>query len=83
VMPGMDWLAAELGVGVHTVGEALNQLEKEGLLIGQGHRRSRLIMQPKTSISSSLRLRILLYEESEAKDYYMVNLLHLLREEGH
>lgn len=83
VMPGMDWLASELGVGIHTVGEALRQLEKEGLLVGQGHRRSRLIMQPKTPISSALRLRLLLFESSDAKEYYMVNLLHELREAGH
>ena len=45
-MPGGDRLAKELAIGRNTVEVALQQLEKEGLLVGQGVRRRRLIKLP-------------------------------------
>lgn len=63
-MPGVERLANDLGVGIHTVCEAVNQLEGEGLLVSQGHRkRRRIVVKPRVA-SSMLRLQILLYDNS-------------------
>lgn len=63
-MPGVDRLSSELGVGIHTVCEALKQLETEGLIVGQGHRKRRRILTKPRLRSSALRLQILLYDHS-------------------
>ena len=42
-LPGVDRLAAELGVSRKTVEAALRQLEAEGFLLRQGPRRKRII----------------------------------------
>lgn len=83
IMPGAERLAAELGVGIHTVAEALQQLEREGLLAGRGRRHRRRIVRPMRSASSSLRVTMLLYERSDEQLDFMVDLRHRLIEDGH
>lgn len=80
-MPGMNLLAAKLGVGIHTVDEALKQLEKEGLLKNQGRRRQRLILTQNIRNPSRMRIRILLYDK---KIYPIIHeIRHALEMKGH
>jgi DNA-binding LacI/PurR family transcriptional regulator len=81
-MPGGATLARELGVGRMTVDVALELLEKEGQLIPQGAGRSRLIAQS-ANASSSLRVAILPYLIEDYRLDYIMDIKHLLSEEGH
>jgi DNA-binding LacI/PurR family transcriptional regulator len=83
MMPGAGRLAAELGVGRHVVEAALEHLEAEGLLIGQGGRRGRRIAAIASPESRSLRVQILLYEDSDAREDFMVDLRDQLQLAGH
>ena len=82
-LPGVHRLAKELGVSPKTVVAAVAQLEHEGLLRGQGERRSCRILPQKDSHSSGLKIRILLYDKSERSSSNMIDLRHRLAEAGH
>ena len=82
-MPGRKKLAADLGVNHKTCESALKLLEAEGLLVSQGRGLGRRIVESATPRSPDIRVRILLYEKSAVRSYYMVELLHRLREAGH
>jgi DNA-binding transcriptional MocR family regulator len=83
VLPGVNRLAAELGVNHKTVEAAVRQLEQEGLLQKPGHRRSRLIGRCGQKAKNPLRVVILPGEASDLKVHYMVELRHALLEAGH
>lgn len=83
-MPGQKRLSKALGVSGQTVELALQQLEKEGLLLGQGSGRCRQVEQSQTKKQKkALRVMIMLYEESDRKVEYLVTIFHLLRDAGH
>jgi LacI family transcriptional regulator len=82
-MPGVISLAAELGVNHKTVEAALSQLEREGLLRGQGARRPRAITNVAKATARSLRVGILLYEPADCRLDYIVDIRHELSEAGH
>lgn len=82
-MPGQFQLAAELDASRNAVEAALRQLEHEGVLIGQGPGRKRLIATPDKKSSRPMRVAILDYEPVEAMEDYTVKLHHLLMEAGH
>jgi len=82
-MPGKSRLARELGVSDKIVVCALEQLEHEGLLVGQGQRRVRLIVSHGKESARPLRVAILAYESPALAAGYMVELRHLLAEAGH
>lgn len=82
-MPGVNWLAAELGVNRKTVGAALLQLEKEGLLSNQGQGRKRRIVPPDSNTVRPMRIAILEYTPVAMTAGYMVELQHLLLAAGH
>lgn len=83
-LPGRDRLAAELGCSHWTVEEAMQRLTKQGLLVPQGAGRRRRIVLPEGAFKPrKLRVMILLYEESDRKASYLVDLLHRLRDTGH
>jgi len=83
-MPGNDRLVTELGVGRETIKAALEQLENEGLLVGQGQRRRRRIKLPgELSKIRELRVRILLYESASRGTSYNTELLGKLQEAGY
>ncbi len=83
-IPGKHQLAAELGINNKTVGAALRQLEKAGLLLAQGTGRRRRIQLPAGSTVSALRIAILLNEgEQELQTSYHVELHHALSAAGH
>lgn len=83
-MPGQKRLSKELGVSGQTVELALQLLEKEGLLVGQGAGKRRRIERFQGAAQNrALRVRILLYERSDRKTDYQVDLFHRLQEAGH
>lgn len=82
-MPGVNWLAAELGVNRKTVAAALLQLEKEGLLANQGQGRKRRIVPPDSDAVRPMQIGILLYEPVPLTQGYLVELQHLLIAAGH
>lgn len=83
-LPGRYPLAEELGCSHWTVDKAVEALVKEGLLIPQGSGRPKRIHVPKNAaLSRTLRVMILLYEESDRSDGKLVELLHKLHLEGH
>jgi DNA-binding LacI/PurR family transcriptional regulator len=83
-MPGGDRLALELGVGNKTVESALRQLEHEGLLVGQGHRRKRLINPNNPALpQTNLQIAFLARDQSDQKTGYVLDILHSLESAGH
>ena len=84
MMPGSDALAKELGVNHKHVEAAFVQLEREGLLIGQGPRRRRLIAPSGDSGSKpALRIGILCFDRADRKRDYLIDLQHRLQLEGY
>lgn len=71
VLPGVNRLAAELGVNHKTVEAAVRQLEQEGLLQKPGHRRPRLIRRCGQKAKKPLRVVILPGEAADRKVHYM------------
>ncbi|BCX49074.1 hypothetical protein HAHE_29820 [Haloferula helveola] len=83
-LPGRKRLAEELGCSQWTVEEATRRLLKEGLLVAEGAgRRHRIVLSEEVIRPRALRVAILLYEESDRKASYMVDLLHRLIAVGH
>ncbi len=82
-MPGRKTLAAELGVNHKTCEAALRMLEAEGALVSEGPGRGRRIEQGPVTRTRKLRVMILLYEKSDRRTDYLVELLHRLQEAGH
>ena len=83
-MPGQKSLSKQLGVSGQTVELALQLLEKEGLLVGQGAgRRRRIELSPGAIRNRALRVRILLYDRSDRNSDYLLDFFHQLQEAGH
>ena len=82
-MPGVMRLAGELGVARDSVEEALRELERTGVLHGQGKGRGRVIDLEGGAAARSLRVALMLYEASDTHVHYIVELRHLLIEAGH
>ncbi len=82
-MTGVDQLALNLGVNRYTVEAALLELEREGLLIGQGPRRRRLVVRPDGMSDRQLRVGILLYEKKDDQRKYIIKLPDALTNAGH
>ncbi len=82
-MPGRLELAAELGTNAKTVEDALRQLEREGVLAGQGAGRKRRIVRAEKPDKVVLRVKILPFEPSDRGSSLFNVLLHRLKEQGH
>ena len=83
-VPGRNNLAKDLGVSHKTVESALRNLEAEGLLIGQGAGRRRLIISStKLANARPMRVALLLSEAVDRNTNYMVQLDRELSEAGH
>jgi DNA-binding LacI/PurR family transcriptional regulator len=84
VMPGKNRLARELRVSGEIVVAALAQLEREGLLEGQGARRRRRITVAASGEQvRRLRVAILDYDPPEMIERYISDLRHHLESAGH
>jgi DNA-binding LacI/PurR family transcriptional regulator len=77
-LPGAVALAAELGVNRKTVEAALQQLEKEAYLQGQGPGRKRRIVASRVRAGRQLRIGLLDYDRAGFSEGYMVELQHSL-----
>lgn len=83
-LPGRDRLAEELGCSHWAVEKAMRRLAREGLLESQGAgRRRRIVLSEGAARFRTLRVVVLLYEESGGKASYMMDLLYRLRAAGH
>ncbi|MFU8848547.1 MAG: substrate-binding domain-containing protein [Opitutales bacterium] len=82
-LPGGTRLAEELGVGKSTMEAALTLLEAEGLLVPQGTGRARRIELGQVEGQRTCKIEILLYEKSDRKLDYLVELSYQLRQAGH
>lgn len=83
VLPGVPRLAEHLGVNHKTIATALAQLEREGLLLGQGAGRKRLIVPPAANVAHPLRVGMLVYEPADHLLGYIVEIRHALAAAGH
>ena len=82
-LPGTPRLADHLGVNCKTVAAALKLLEREGLLVGQGAGRKRLIVLPDANAAQPMRVGILVYEPADFRLEYIVEIRHALAKAGH
>lgn len=82
-IPGREELATELGVNSKTVESALRLLEAKGVLISQGAGRRRKIANLNSSAPPALRIKLMLYEESDRENIYFLKALHQLSALGH
>ena len=82
-MPGVAQLVRRLGVGTKTVVAALENLKREGLLEAHGKRKRSQIVADDNGNKAGLRVRILLYEESDAHSEHIVQLGYRLEQRGH
>ncbi len=84
VMPGVLRLERELGINRKTVDSAMQMLEKEGLLVGQGAGKRRKIVLPKGAAAvRPLSVGILIGEPCDRNVDYMLELRHELEDAGH
>ena len=82
-MPGVNQLAGTSGVSPKTVIGAMTQLEREGLLQGQGPRRRRMVVPPDRVAGRRMGVAILDYESPVPSAGYLLELRHLLEHAGH
>jgi DNA-binding LacI/PurR family transcriptional regulator/DNA-binding transcriptional regulator YhcF (GntR family) len=82
VIPGRLELASELGMNARTAEEALRQLEREGLLEGQGAGKRRKILLNQLT-PSTLKIRTLHFDKMDQGLSYDIEVLHRLREKGY
>jgi len=62
---------------------AIENLEREGLVVGQGAGRRRKIVNTLPESTTGLRVEIMLYEESGSREDYMIELRYQLQKAGH
>lgn len=82
-MPGIKKLVQTLGVSSEALTTAVKQLEHDGLLVSQGDRRRRRIVQPEDLPPAPLRVGLLLNEPGDMQLHYIVDLRHQLLNAGH
>lgn len=82
-MPGVIKLATELRAARNTVEAALRELERQGILVLQGHGKGRLIDLKAAGKSGRTRFAILLGTPHDRGTDYMIRLCHQLEEAGH
>jgi DNA-binding LacI/PurR family transcriptional regulator/biotin operon repressor len=82
-IPGSRKLSTELEVNSKTIEDALQLLEAEGILVGQGVGRGRRIILPEDHAPSGLRVAILLYEQSAESLDYIIDCKNKLETAGH
>lgn len=82
-LPGVNRMAKELGVSPKTVIGAVEQLEHEGLLHGQGERKRCQIVAKAKKKRASLRIGVLLYEELDKMSIHHQAAIYYLQQAGH
>lgn len=82
-MPGIKQIVKSLGVNSVAATKAIQQLEREGLIISQGNRRKRLIAEDCQLQAHSLRVGILYYDPHNALRPDALQLKQSLIDSGH
>ncbi len=83
-MPGVLALEKELCLNRNLLGQALLMLEEEGILVPQGHGKSRKIVIPKTHRLKTLRIGILNYQARDVHRFHpLAETKYLLEAAGH
>ena len=82
-MPGVNPLAADLGVNRKTMAAALHMLEEEGLLVNQGRGIQRRIVLPDNHDPLALRVALMVFDAPARGTDYMIELRHQLEVAGH
>lgn len=83
-LPGRECLAKELGCSHWTIEEAMQRLIREGAIVSQGAgRKRRIALAKEPSRSTTLRVKILLYEKSDRATDYLIHLVNRLQDAGH
>ncbi len=82
-MPGIRKLADTLGVCSKTVEAAVEQLQREGFLKPQGHRRRSQIVLPEDFVRPAFRVTLLLYEREDLQLSYVAEIQQCLKEKGY
>jgi len=83
VMPGVQQLVRSLGVNSVAVGKAIQQLEREGLVIHQGNRKSRLIATDVIPPSEVLKVGIMPYDVHDESRHDTMAIKQELINSGH
>jgi DNA-binding LacI/PurR family transcriptional regulator len=82
-MPGITQLVQSLGVNSVSVTKAVQQLEREGLVINQGNRKKRLIALAKQTKPTSLKVGILYYDATNELRHDALSIKQELTNAGH
>ncbi len=82
-IPGGSKLAAEVGVNAKTIEGALQRLEEEGVLVSQGERKKRMIVEQEKAEKAPLRVAILEYDLPSERPTDLYQIQHHLLESGH
>ena len=82
-MPGITRMVQILGVNSVTTSKAVQQLEREGLVIAQGERRPRLISESARTQASSIKIGILCYDQQLALRSDTLQLRQTIIDSGH
>jgi DNA-binding LacI/PurR family transcriptional regulator/DNA-binding transcriptional regulator YhcF (GntR family) len=82
-MPGVAQWVRRLGVGTKTVVAAMELLKREGVIQANGERKRSGILAADAGKKAGLRIRILLYEESDKHNEHIVQLGYRLEQRGH
>ena len=82
-IPGEHRLAEEFSINRQTVKSAIQRLEKEGLLKGQGVGRRRKIVLPEGHAPPALRVAILFYEKGDEAHDLLIRFQNKLKAAGH
>jgi DNA-binding LacI/PurR family transcriptional regulator len=82
-MPGIQHLVKSLGVNSLATANALQQLERDGLIISQGRRRKRLITPIQQAANSSMRIGFLHYDAQNELRHDSLLVRQALIDAGH
>ncbi len=82
-MPGITQLVRSLGVNSVSTTKAVQQLEREGLIINQGDRRKRLIASITPTKSTSLKVGLLFYDAATELRHDALSIKQELNNAGH
>jgi DNA-binding LacI/PurR family transcriptional regulator len=82
-MPGGSKLATEFGVNAKTIDGALQLLEREGVLVSQGRRKKRMIVEHESTEKAPLRVAILDFDPAFERKSFLYQIQHLLLKSGH
>jgi DNA-binding LacI/PurR family transcriptional regulator len=82
-LPGVQQLVKIHGVNSMAAGKAVQQLEREGLVVNQGDRRRRLIAETAQTKATSLRVGMLHYSAASAAGHAVLSIRQELMNAGH